>query len=312
VAGTDPQTGNFRTDRYDAATGAPSWSKTSGGPEFDYVTAMLAVGGVVYVTGGSANGPSEDTLTVGLDAVTGAELWQDRYDNRNVDRVFAIAAAGSGLWIAGHQWSDTHPVDTLTIRYELATGPAVSALTLAPATFPGGCQSSSGRVTLSAPAPAGGTVVALASTNPAAVIPASVTVPAGQTRATFPITAPAVSSLQIGTVTATAGGQSRSATLKVRPIGVLSLVLGPNPVTGPNRVDGSVLLECAAAPGPITVQLTSSNKTAAWPNVSSIVIPAGAATGRFTVSTADVDVTRYVTIKAAAGSTSKTVSLEVR
>ena len=312
VTGGDRQ-GSFRTDRYDAATGALSWSRTSGGPEIDTAYALRVVGGVVYVTGHSDDyGRGVNTLTVGLDAATGAEVWQDIYDNGGTERPWAMAAAGSGLWVAGHQWSDTHRADTLTIRYELATGPAVSALTLAPATFPGGCQSSSGRVTLSAPAPAGGTVVALASTNPAAVIPASVTVPAGQTRATFPITAPAVSSLQTGTVTATAGGQSRSATLKVRPIGVLSLVLGPNPVTGPNPVDGSVLLECAAAPGPITVQLTSSNKTVAWPNVSSIVIPAGAATGRFTVSTADVDVTRYVTIKAAAGGTSKTVSLEVR
>jgi hypothetical protein len=309
VTGTDAQ--NFRTARYDAATGAASWSVTSGGPAADTAYALRSMGGVVYVAGTSSNGTNNDVLTVGLDAATGAEVWQDRYDQSGNERAPAMAAAGNGFWVAGT--TDTADGDLLNIRYELAeAGPAVSALTLSPATFPGGCQSSSGRVTLSAPAPAGGTVVALASTNPVAVIPASITVPAGQTRATFPITAPAVSSLQTGTVTATAGGQSRSATLRVRPIGVLSLVLGPNPVTGPNRVDGSVLLECAAAPGPITVQLTSSNQTVAWPNVSSIVIPAGAATGRFTVSTADVDVTRYVTIKAATGGTSKTVSLEVR
>jgi hypothetical protein len=167
-------------------------------------------------------------------------------------------------------------------------------------------------VTLGSPAPAGGTVVTLASTNPVAVTPSSVTVPAGQTSASFPITAPAVASSQVGTVTATAGGQSRSATLKVRPIGVLSLLLAPNPVTGPGRVDASVLLECAAAPGSITVQLTTSDQSVARPDVPSIVIPAGASTGRFTVSTADVDATRWVNIKAAAGGVSKTVRLEVR
>jgi hypothetical protein len=308
VTGTDPQTQDYRTTRYDAATGAPSWSRTSGGPGSDVAYSLRAVGGVLYVTGTSSNGADNDALTVGLDAATGAEIWQDRYDNGGDERGFAMAAAGSGLWIGGTEG----PGNPLAIRYELATGPAVSALTLSSATFPGGCQSSSGQITLSAPAPAGGTVVTLASTNPVAVMPASVTVPAGQTRATFPITAPAVSSLQTGTVSATAGAQSRSATLRVRPIGVLSLVLGTNPVTGPNPVAGSVLLECAAAPGPITVQLSSSNTAVARPNVSSIVIPAGAATGRFTVSTADVDGPRYATLKAATGGTSKTVVLEVR
>ena len=306
VTGTEAQ--NFRTARYDAATGAPSWSTVSGGPAADAASTLRLVEGVVYVTGTSSNGTDDDALTVGLDAVTGAEIWQDRYDDGGSERIAAMAAAGNGIWIAG-----TTGGDLLNIRYELAeAGPAVSALTLSPATFPGGCKSSTGRITLSGPAPAGGTMVSLATTNPVAVLPATVTVPAGKTSATFPITAPAVASSQVGTVTATAGGQSRSATLKVRPIGVLSLVLAPNPVTGPGRVDGSILLECAAAPGPITVQLTSSDSAVARPDAPSITIPAGAMTGRFTVSTADVSATRWVNIKAAAGGVSRTVRLEVR
>ena len=306
VTGTSAQ--NYRTTRYDAATGAPSWSTVSGGPAADSASALRRVGNVVYVTGTSSNGTNEDALTVGLDATTGAEVWQDRYDGGRSERVAAMTAAGSGFWIAG-----TAGADTLTIRYEIVpAGPAVSSLTLSPAAFPGGCKSSTGRVSLSGPAPSGGTVVSLASTNPVAMLPATVTVPAGKTSATFSITAPAVASSQTGTVTATAGGESRSATLKVRPIGVLSLILTPNPVTGPGRVDGSVLLECAAAPGPVTVQLTSSDPSVAQPDVPSITIPAGATTGRFTVSTTDVDVTRWVSIKAAAGGVSRTVRLEVR
>jgi hypothetical protein len=306
VTGTSAQ--DFRTARYDAATGAQSWSLTSGGPGGDAAYTLRHLNGVVYVAGTSANGSDNDVLTVGLDATTGAQVWQDRFDDGGNESTVAMTAAGNAFWVAGNA-----DADTVTIRYGLApSGPAVSALSLSPATFPGGCKSSSGRVTLASPAPAGGTVVLLSTTNPVAVIPASVTVPAGQTRASFPITAPAVSTDQVGTVTATAGGQSRSATLKVRPIGVSSLVLSPNPATGPGAVSGSVLLECAAAPGPITVQLTSSDRTVAWPNAPSIVIPAGAVTGRFTVSTADVAATRWVNIKAAAGGVAKTVVLEVR
>lgn len=306
VTGTDAQ--DFRTARYDAATGAQAWSTTSGGSGADAAYALRSIGGVVYVTGTSSNGAKDDVLTVGLDAVTGAKVGQDRLDLGGTERAAAMAAAGNGLWVAG-----TVDGDTLTLRYALPeTGPDVIDLTLSPATFAGGCQSSTGRVTLSVPAPAGGTEVLLTSTNPVAVVPHSVTVPAGQTRASFPVTAPAVSTAQTGSITATAGGQSRSATLKVRPIGVASLLLAPNPVTGPGGVEGSVLLECAAAPGGITVQLTSSAPSVAWPNAPSLLIPAGATTGRFTVSTADVPTTRYVEIKAVAAGVSKTVRLEVR
>jgi len=306
VTGTDAQ--NFRTARYDAATGVQAWSKTSGGPAADTAYALRVLGGVVYVAGTSSNGANDDVLTVGLDAATGNQVGQDRFDLGGTEKASAMASIGNAFWVAG-----TAGADALNIRYETAqAGPAVSALSLSPATFPGGCKSSTGRVTLSAPAPAGGAVVLLSTTNPVATIPSSVTVPAGQTSATFPITAPAVSTVQTGTVAATYGGQSRSATLKVRPIGVASLVLSPNPVTGPSPVSGSVVLECAAAPGPITVQLTSSDPTVAWTSAPSILIPTGAATGRFTLSTADVTTTRWVNIKAAAGGVSQTVRLEVR
>jgi len=306
VTGTSAQ--DFRTARYDAATGAQSWSVTSGGPGADAAYTLRHLNGVVYVAGTSSNGSNNDVLAVGLNATTGAQVWQDRFDDGGNESTVAMTATGNAFWVAGNAGADT-----LTIRYELApSGPAVSALSLSPATFPGGCKSSKGTVTLSAPAPAGGAVVVLSSTNPVATIPPSVTVPAGQTRASFPVTAPAVSTVKTGTISATYGGQSRSSTLKVRPIGVASLVLSPNPVTGPNRVDGSILLECAATPGPITVQLTSSDSTVAWPNVPSILIPTGAATGRVTLSTADVAATRWVNVKAAAGGVSQTVRLEVR
>lgn len=189
--------------------------------------------------------------------------------------------------------------------------PAVSALTLTPGTFAGGCGSSTGKVTLTAKAPAGGIVVLLTSTNPVAVVPASVTVPAGSGSATFPITAPAVASSQSGTVTASYGGASRSAGLTVRPIGVASLALSPNPVTGPASVSGTVTLECPAAPGAVTVALSSTSTGVARPDVPSLTIPAGATQGTFTVTTVDVSVQSFATIRAAAGGVTKSVKLTV-
>lgn len=61
----------------------------------------------------------------------------------------------------------------------------------------------SGTVGLSAAAPSGGAVVTLTSSNAAAKLPASVTVPAGQTSAAFTITTTSVSTQQQAVITAT-------------------------------------------------------------------------------------------------------------
>lgn len=74
-----------------------------------------------------------------------------------------------------------------------------------------------GTVVLSAPAPAGGTVVVLGSSQSAASVPATVTVPAGATSATFTISAGTVSSNQTATITASYSGSSAQAALTVTP-----------------------------------------------------------------------------------------------
>jgi acetyl esterase/lipase len=188
---------------------------------------------------------------------------------------------------------------------------ALSSLTLTPATFTGGCKTSTGKVILTGKAPVGGIVVTLANTNPVATVPSSVTVPSGSTSATFPITAPAVTSNQSGTVTATYSGTSLSGTLTVRPIGLLTLALSPTTVVGPAPSNGTVTLECAAAPGSIVVDLSSSSTGVANPSAPSLTIPAGSTQGTFTVTTADVSTQSFATIKATANGTTKSVKLTV-
>ena len=132
-------------------------------------------------------------------------------------------------------------------------------------------------------------------------VPASVAIPAGATYVTFPITAPAVTVLQTGTVSASFGDITKSLTLKVRPIGLASFVLAPNPVVGPNAVTGTVTLECPAMPGSVAVALLSSTLSVAKPAAASVTIPAGSTTATFIVTTADVSAVSYATIKAVAG-----------
>ena len=87
-----------------------------------------------------------------------------------------------------------------------STSTSLSALSLNPTDVVGG-DPATGTVTLSAAAPSGGFVIDLSSDNTAAAtVPPSVTVPAGSTRASFPVTTKQVTNAQSAVVIGTVGG----------------------------------------------------------------------------------------------------------
>ena len=218
VTGTSD--GDFQTVKYDAA-GLQQWAVTRDGGGADQAHALLLAGDTLYVTGHTTGATQTDALTVGFDAASGAEVWSDLYGGAFDDLAYAATSAGAGaFWIAGYSNNGSDD-DVLVVQYATSPSPSQPSLLrlkLTPATLAGGRKTGKGRVTLSAPAPAGGAVVLLANTNPAAAVPASVTVPEGMTGQAFSITTQAVSSTQTGVVTATYGGVSRSETLTVRPV----------------------------------------------------------------------------------------------
>lgn len=188
---------------------------------------------------------------------------------------------------------------------------AVQSITATPLTFPGDCKTSSGKVTLTAPAPAGGTWVQIVDQHPVATMPSGVTVPAGATSATFTISGPVVTSTVTGTVSASAGGVTKTVSVKVRPIAIASLTLSPNRLRGPASSTATVTLECPAAPGSISVVLSSSNTAVATPAVSSLILPAGTKTATFQVNTADVSALSTADIQARANGVTKTARITV-
>ncbi len=107
---------------------------------------------------------------------------------------------------------------TATGQFSVTSAPVVSlaSVSVSPGTTVGGSPVT-GTVTLTGAAAAGGAVVAVRSSHPAARVPAGVTVPQGQTSATFAVTTDAVDSTQTVTITATFGGLSRAATLIINP-----------------------------------------------------------------------------------------------
>src|SRR5262249_26512309 len=137
------------------------------------------------------------------------------------------------------------------------------------------------------------------------------TVSPGAKSANFPITTLPVSSTELGIVAGTCDGISKSAVLKVRPVGVLSVNLTPNPVDGGKKVVGTLFLECEANPGDITVSLTSTNSSVARPKTSSIIIPQGTASVTFEVDTSEVPILSFAFIKAQANGIAKRVKLTV-
>ncbi|MCK7490009.1 MAG: hypothetical protein MZU79_07145 [Anaerotruncus sp.] len=142
---------------------------------------------------------------------------------------------------------------TIILTRSQAAGVALSGVSVSPVTVPGGV-SSTGTVTLDNPAPTGGAVVALTSSHTAAAqVPASVTVPAGATTATFTATTSSVAYDTAVTITALYNSVSRTASLTVRaPVPALSGVsMSPATVLGGVSSTGTVTLDnpCACGRG---------------------------------------------------------------
>ena len=94
----------------------------------------------------------------------------------------------------------------------------LSSVALNPGSVTGGSPSS-GMVTLSGAAVSAGAVVNLSSNNASATVPASVTVAAGYTSATFSVNTTAVTTSTPATISASYGGATKTATLTVAPQG---------------------------------------------------------------------------------------------
>jgi hypothetical protein len=141
------------------------------------------------------------------------------------------------------------------------------------------------------------TVVGLVSSDPAVTVPATVTVPAGQTTATFPVTVGALSQLEMVTITATAGEETLTGTF---PVGLNApRLISVSPKSGPALVagqpfHGGVMLYGQAPPEGATVSLSSDDPHLTLP--PTVQVAAGRFDGFFdgTISaplTADTTVT---------------------
>lgn len=259
-----------------------------------------------------------------------------RTSDPNVQKIFRamqkygliVADNGSDMYITGTydtRWNNdilnpafanvsASDFEVIQLGYNPAqtSQPSLSSVGLNPSTITGG-QSATGTVNLTGPTPSAGALVSLSSANPAASVPSSITIPANSSSASFTISTTTVTTTTVGNITATYSGASKSATLTVNPpapAAISSLTLSPSTIVGGSTATGTVTLTKAAPAGGIVVNLTSSNSTRAKVPAT-VLIPAGAVSKVFTITTTATKQKTNVSITASYAGVNKSATLTI-
>lgn len=186
---------------------------------------------------------------------------------------------------------------------------AVESLTLAPKQIATG-ETSTGTVTLAAPAPDGGTLVTISSDGQVFLtMPANITIPAGSTTGTFSITNPP-NYVVAGTfqISASSAGVTKTAPLVVT-LKLTDLELPPQIASGAT-VSGSVALSGPAPAGGAIVKLTSADTTAASVPAQ-ITVPEGAQNASFTAKAGSVAQPKSVSVTGRHAGTTRSITVMV-
>jgi IPT/TIG domain-containing protein len=152
-------------------------------------------------------------------------------------------------------------------------------------------------VTLDAPAGAGGAEILLESSNESvATVPASVTIPEGETTATFDIDTDAVVEVADVTIRATYNDVIQRVLLGVLPTGTTPALVSmttPFEVIGSIDMVGTVTISEPAPAGGLTITLEGSHpRYCSVPE--SVTIPEGETSADFSVTTYETYITRYI------------------
>jgi len=173
----------------------------------------------------------------------------------------------------------------------------VASVDVTPATVIGG-NSSVGTVTITSKAAPGGYVVALSSSNPAITVPTEVTVPEGQTTATFPVDYAVVADDSDGVITAQLNGSSKTSNVTVKAANITDLTLSKSSIAGGNDVTGTITIDGKAPAGGLVVAVSSSSSRVVVP--ATVTIPEGQTSATFTATTVPTATSTPVTVTASA------------
>ena len=182
--------------------------------------------------------------------------------------------------------SATYNSTTVSCGFGIGSSVAIHAISSSPSSVTGGVGST-GTVNLTSPAPTGGVVVALTSSDPTAQLPSTVTIPAGSTSKTFSITTSRVSSAISLNVSATVNGKTVSSGFIVgASVAVHYVTISPSNVTGGTSSVGTVTLTGVAPTGGTVVNLSSTNPAAQVP--PTVTVQEGQSSATFSITTTPV------------------------
>ncbi len=179
-----------------------------------------------------------------------------------------------------------------------------SLLCSPPSVVPGGKSSCTLTLNTSTSSPV---TASLSTTNAGVSVPASVTVPAGSSTATFTAKVGAVVQPQIVAVLATTGTSTRTAGLVVvQSLAVRLFACSPSQLGSGSSSTCTISLN-AAAPSDTTITLSDDSAALAVP--ASVIVSTGSVSAAFTVTAGNVASTQKAVMTAALGASSQTVSL---
>lgn len=184
---------------------------------------------------------------------------------------------------------------------------AVIGLSVSPSTVIGG-TSTTGTLTLNAPAPTNGITAVLYSSLSVATAPSSVTVPAGSTSANFTIQTSIAYSTESVTITAVQAGKNFTANLTLQTPLLASVAVSSTSVVAGNSIAGTVSLVRTAPSGGVTIALTCSTGATA---PTSVFIPSGATSATFTVTTVGEVFPAQASVSASLGGVTKSATFTI-
>lgn len=295
----DPRVLPYGTGRPDL--GADEYPNYTGNqpPVLDAIPDRQAVQGLTLTFTATGRDPEGLPLAFSLrDAPAGATI-------HGTTGVFTWVPAFAGVYEFKVRVTDAGTpmlTDEKTVRVTVVE-PSIENFSISPNPATGGA-SVQGSFRLTAAAPNGGFLIALGSTFPAlAGVPNTVTVPAGQRDATFPIIVTGVSATTEVEIVAQTPVQTERRTLQIVPSALQSFAISPHPQEGGLSTTGFIQLTGPAGAGGATFTVTS-----AIPSLvqvpSSVTINAQDSGVPFTVTTSQVTINTTVRVTVARGTES--------
>jgi len=243
------------------------------------------------------------------DAISGVKAVWVRFDDSSAQAVTGPVLAPPAA-LTSTVWAEDHAGNVSDARV-VAVGSLLKSVNVLPSRVPSG-SSATATVDLSAPAPAGGVVLSVASSDPNILaVPATVVVPEAAVRATFSVSALRVTGDTLVRVDITFGSQTLSRAVAVVLPVPKSLTVAPSAVVGGATATATVTLSSKAPPGGLDVALTSLDPALATVPAT-VTVPAGSLSVAFPVFTTDPSTDRAVLLVADIDGESTAAALWVR